>query len=141
MISVVADYTPCITLRRAVFIAEQGISEADEVDGLDDDAIHLLARKNGEPAGTARILINGGTGKIGRICVLSAHRGTGLGAALVNAALDHLRTLPNLKTAKLGAQDHAIGFYERLGFVAYGPFYDDAGIAHRDMSCNLHSTE
>jgi len=34
---------------------------------------------------------------------------------------------------KLGAQVHALGFYERLGFTAVGPVYQDAGIAHRDM--------
>ena len=33
----------------------------------------------------------------------------------------------------LGAQTHAIGFYEKLGFTAFGPEYLDAGIPHRDM--------
>lgn len=137
MIAVVDDYTPCIALRRAVFIGEQGISEAEEMDGLDDTAIHMLATVNGKPAGTARLLLDGDTGKIGRICVLADHRGTGLGAKIVEAAMDHLRTLPAIKRAKLGSQDHAIGFYEKLGFVGYGPFYDDAGIPHRDMIRDL----
>ena len=137
MITVVADYAPCIALRRAVFIVEQGISEAEEMDDLDDTAIHLLARVDGAPAGTARLLVNGEIGKIGRICVLQEHRGTGLGAQIVMAAIDHLRTMPGVTKAKLGAQDHAIGFYEKLGFVGYGPFYDDAGIPHRDMIRDL----
>jgi len=133
MIQVVTDYAPCIALRRAVFMDEQGISEAEEMDDLDDCAIHLLATVDGRPVGTARLLINGETGKIGRICVLKDQRGTGLGAKLVVAAMDHLRTIPSVTRAKLSAQDHAIGFYERLGFVAEGPFYDDAGIPHKDM--------
>ena len=133
MIKVVTDYAPCIALRRAVFMDEQGISEAEEMDDLDDSAIHLLATVDGRPVGTARLLINGETGKIGRICVLKDQRGTGLGAKLVVAAMDHLRTIPSVTRAKLSAQDHAIGFYERLGFVAEGPFYDDAGIPHKDM--------
>ena len=137
MITVVTDYAPCIALRRAVFIVEQGISEAEEMDDLDDTAIHLLARVDGVPAGTARLLVNGEIGKIGRICVLQEHRGTGLGARIVEAAIDHLRTMPGVTKAKLGAQDHAIGFYEKLGFVGYGPFYDDAGIPHRDMIRDL----
>ena len=137
MITVVTDYAPCIALRRAVFIVEQGISEAEEMDDLDDTAIHLLARVDGAPAGTARLLVNGEIGKIGRICVLQEHRGTGLGAQIVMAAIDHLRTMPGVTKAKLGAQDHAIGFYEKLGFVGYGPFYDDAGIPHRDMIRDL----
>jgi ElaA protein len=137
MISIVEDYAPCVALRRTVFIEEQGVSEAEEMDDLDDGAIHMLAVVDGQPAGTARLLINGDIGKIGRICVLADHRGTGLGAKIVIAAMDHLRSLPNVTRAKLGAQDHAIGFYEKLGFVGYGPFYDDAGIPHQDMIRDL----
>ena len=137
MIEVVSDYAPCIALRRAVFIGEQGISEAEEMDDLDDSAIHMLATVDGKPVGTARLMIDGEIGKIGRICVLAEGRGTGLGARIVQAAMDHLRTLPGVTKAKLGSQDHAIGFYEKLGFVGYGPFYDDAGIPHRDMIRDL----
>jgi ElaA protein len=81
--------------------------------------------------------VSGSTGKIGRVCVLPEVRGTGLGAALVRAAVARLRTVPGVTLAKLGAQTHAIGFYERLGFVATGPEYPDAGIPHRDMVCPL----
>ena len=51
--------------------------------------------------------------------------------------MDVLRTHPGVTTAKLGAQTHAIGFYEKLGFLAQGPVYDDAGIPHRDMTREL----
>ena len=133
MIVVGKDYADCIALRRAVFIEEQGIAEADEIDDLDDQAIHLLATEDGKPVGTARMLIDGDIGKIGRICVLPGQRGTGLGKALVQAGLDQLRAMPDVKTAKLGAQDHAIGFYAKLGFTPVGGLYDDAGIPHQDM--------
>ena len=79
MISVVTDYAPCLAVRRQVFVEEQGISEADEVDGRDPKAIHLLATDQGKPVGAARILISGEIGKIGRICVVSEKRGSGLG--------------------------------------------------------------
>jgi len=137
MITVVTDYAPCVALRRQVFIEEQGISEADEIDTLDDEAIHLLATIDDKPVGTARLLIDGDLGKIGRICVVPEQRGTGLGAALVNAGIAHLRTIDGITRAKLGAQDHAIGFYAKLGFTPYGPFYDDAGIPHQDMIRDL----
>ncbi len=126
------DIATCRALRRIVFIEEQGVPEADEIDDKDDTAIHLLATDNGTPVGSARLLIAGDTGKIGRVCVLHSHRGTGLGAALIRAAITELRA-HGLTTAKLGAQTHAIGFYERLGFAATGPEYMDAGIPHRDM--------
>lgn len=127
------DIATCRLLRRKVFIEEQGVSEADEIDDKDEEAIHLLATVDGTPMGSARLLLSGNTGKIGRVCVLSAARGTGLGAALMRAAVEELRRQPGITRAKLGAQTHALGFYERLGFTAEGPIYDDAGIPHRDM--------
>ncbi len=127
------DIATCRALRRIVFIEEQGVSEADEVDDKDDEAIHLLATLNGKPVGSARLLISGETGKIGRVCVLAETRGTGLGAQLMRAAVDRFRQVPGVTKVKLGAQTHALGFYERLGFEAHGPEFDDAGIAHREM--------
>lgn len=130
------DIATCRHLRRVVFIEEQGVPEEDEIDDKDDLALHLLATKDGTPVGSARLLLQGKTGKIGRVCVLKSHRGTGLGAALIRAALDELRA-QGMETAKLGSQTHAIGFYESLGFTATGPEYMDAGIPHRDMVLTL----
>lgn len=133
LITETRDIATCRALRRTVFIEEQGVSEADEVDDKDDEAIHLLAWLNGRPVGSARLLVLGNTGKIGRVCVLADQRGTGLGAALMRAAVERFRQVPGVKTVKLGAQTHALGFYERLGFTAHGPEFDDAGIPHREM--------
>ncbi len=127
------DLACCHALRRIVFIEEQRVPEAEEVDGRDAEALHLLARLDGEPVGCARILLDGVTGKIGRVCVLRELRGHGVGVALINAALDVLRARAGVVQAKLGSQTHAIGFYEKLGFQVTGPEYLDAGIAHRDM--------
>lgn len=128
------DLAACLALRRRVFIEEQGVPEADELDGTDVGARHLLATLDGRPVGTARLKIAGDTGKIGRVCVLPEARGTGLGRALVLAALDRLAAEPGVTLAKLSAQADAVGFYERLGFTAQGAAYPDAGIPHRDMT-------
>jgi predicted GNAT family N-acyltransferase len=133
VIRVTRDIAACQALRRRVFIEEQGVSEADEVDGLDDGAIHLLALDGDVPVGTARLLVKGAVGKIGRVCVLPAARGTGLGAKLILAALEELRRQPGVSEAYLGAQSHATGFYEKLGFVVEGEEFLDAGIPHRHM--------
>lgn len=132
-IAVTRDIATCLTLRRRVFIEEQGVSEADEHDDLDGAAVHLLATLGGKPVGSARLLRLGDVGKIGRVCVLCEQRGSGLGAALIRSAVEQFRTMPGIARVKLGAQCHAIAFYEKLGFTAYGPEYDDAGILHRDM--------
>ncbi|MFN3954307.1 MAG: GNAT family N-acetyltransferase [Pararhodobacter sp.] len=132
-ISTTTDLDVCLALRRRVFIEEQGVSEAEEIDGLDDEAVHLLARIDGHAVGTARLLLRGETGKIGRVCVLREARGTGLGVALIKAALAHLRARGGIREARLSAQSHAIGFYERLGFTPEGAEFLDAGIPHRHM--------
>lgn len=132
-IDVTRDIATCQRLRRVVFIDEQGVSEADEVDGLDDEAIHLLACDGDVPAGTARLLLKGSVGKIGRVCVLPQARGTGLGAALILRTLEVLRDQPGVREAYLGSQSHATGFYEKLGFVVEGEEFLDAGIPHRHM--------
>lgn len=127
------DLTHPHALRRRVFMDEQGISEAEEMDDLDAEAIHLVAWVDGVPMGTARLFKRGDLGKIGRVCVLHEARGTGLGAELMRHAVAVLARDPALSRAYLSAQSYAIGFYERLGFVAEGPEYPDAGIPHRDM--------
>lgn len=119
-------------LRRAVFIDEQGVSEAEEWDDLDAEAVHLIALEGETPLGTARLFVAGDLGKIGRVCVLAGARGTGLGRALVLEGCARLKAL-GCRRVRLGAQMQAMGFYEGLGFVAFGPVYDDAGIPHRDM--------
>ena len=131
------DLAACRALRRTVFIEEQGVPEADELDDLDGEAIHLLALDGDTPVGTARLLLRAETGKIGRVCVLARCRGTGVGAALIRAGIEELRRQPGLRRVKLGSQTHAMGFYEKLGFRPVGEDYMDAGIPHRDMVLDL----
>lgn len=132
-IGVTEDLAACHALRRAVFIEEQGIPEAEEWDDLDDGAEHLLAQQDGVPVATARLLKQGATGRIGRICVLKPWRGQGLGAMLVRHGVERLRSDSAIAEIRLSAQEHALPFYAALGFTAQGETYDDAGIPHRDM--------
>ena len=132
-ITVTDDLQTCLALRRIVFIEEQAVPEADEIDVYDASAIHLLAHHAGHPVGTARIVITGATAKIGRVCVLPAARSLGIGAGLIRAALQLAANVDGVQQARLGAQLHALGFYEKLGFHAVGSIYPDAGIDHRDM--------
>ncbi|WP_323765025.1 GNAT family N-acetyltransferase [Marinovum sp.] len=127
------DLETCLKLRFEVFVDEQGVPAVIERDAYDAVALHLLAVEDGTPLGTARILPNGEIGKIGRVCVVKRARGTGLGAALIRAALDEMRADGRFAKAALGSQLHAIPFYEKLGFAAYGAEFDDAGIPHRMM--------
>lgn len=131
------DIAACQAIRHAVFIEEQGVAPDMERDGKDGEAHHILARLDGTPVGAARILITGETGKIGRVCVLRAHRRTGLGRALVEASVAHLRSQSGVSRAVLGSQAHAVPFYESLGFTPFGAAYEEVGIPHRNMERRL----
>ncbi|MEO9457532.1 MAG: GNAT family N-acetyltransferase [Lentilitoribacter sp.] len=131
------DLEGCFKVRRSVFVDEQGVTEAEEVDGLDDTCLHVLATQDEAPAGTARIQIKGNTAKVGRVCVLSSQRGTGLGAAIMREVVDICKTKQAVSRVVLGSQIQAMGFYEKLGFRSFGPIYLDAKIEHRDMELNL----
>jgi predicted GNAT family N-acyltransferase len=131
------DLATCHALRRIVFIEEQNVDAALELDGQDAAALHVLAQLDGVPVGCARMLIMGDTAKIGRVCVLRDHRGKGIGQALMRKAVEILAQRPEVRRAKLGSQVHAMGFYAGLGFQPMGDVYMEAGIAHRDMVRDL----
>lgn len=117
-------------IRHAVFVAEQQVPEELEWDGEDPYARHWLAYDDdGQPVGTARLTRSG---QVGRMAVLPEHRGRGIGSALLKAIVKHARR-QDRRELFLHAQQHAIGFYERAGFVVEGPEFMDAGIPHRVM--------
>lgn len=131
------DIAECLELRRIVFIEEQNVPEHEEVDGDDPRCTHILARIDGIPMGAARFQYIGDKAKIQRVCVLKETRGTGLGAELIRKILDVIKAEGKVSTAVLGSQIHALKFYEKFGFVAFGDEYLDAGILHRDMKITL----
>lgn len=130
------DMADVLEIRRIVFIVGQNVPEDLERDGRDDEAIHVIAHHEGRAIGTARLLVENGVAKIGRVSVLEELRGQGHGAAIMRFALDELRR-EDVTVAKLASQTHALGFYEALGFEACGPEFIEAGIPHRDMMLAL----
>jgi predicted GNAT family N-acyltransferase len=136
-VSTDAEREAAFAIRRAVFIEEQQIPEAEEWDEADATATHFLVLDGNTPAATARLIPAGGTAKIGRVAVLPAWRGTGLGKRLMRHIMDHADDL-GFAQAALDAQLYAIPFYETLGFAAEGPEFDDgSGILHCHMRCDL----
>ncbi len=125
-------------VRRRVFIEEQGVPEAEEWDAADPAAWHVLALgPNRDPVGTGRLEA---TGKIGRIAVLPAFRGAGVGAAIVRHLVNHATEIGFTKVY-LHSQAAATGFYERLGFRAVGPVFDEVGIPHVRMNLGIERTD
>ncbi len=109
---------------------EQAVPESLEMDGRDEECVHALAEDlAGMVIGTARLLPEG---RIGRVAVRQDWRGRGVGAALMRALMEAAdsRGLPVLE---LHAQSWTVAFYEKLGFVAEGEEFEEAGIQHRVM--------
>ncbi|TFH69000.1 GNAT family N-acetyltransferase [Gammaproteobacteria bacterium LSUCC0057] len=119
-----------LAVRIAVFVAEQGVPLALEVDHHDARADHWLVRSaDGAAIGCARLLEDG---KIGRLAVLKQWRGRGIATQLM-AAIEAFARRRGCTKLQLGAQLQALEFYRRLGYREYGKPFDDAGIAHMNM--------
>jgi predicted GNAT family N-acyltransferase len=107
------------------------------LDELDGEADHIIATLDGVAVGTGRLLmLDESTARIGRMAVLPGYRGRGIGGAILSALIERAR-LRGGRRAVLAGQMHAIPFYARHGFEAYGDEFDEAGIVHRMMSRSL----
>jgi predicted GNAT family N-acyltransferase len=123
-------------VRETVFIQEQGVPEAMELDEFDPQALHALAYRESHCVGTGRLVaLNSKEGRIGRMAVLKNSRGQGIGKQILQSLIE-LGQGQGLTKFILHAQLSAISFYEQFGFLAVGDTYDEAGIAHRDMILN-----
>ena len=129
-----ADDMPAVfDLRHEVFVVGQGVPEDLERDELDAVSDHAVAFADGHVVGTGRLLPDG---TIGRMAVASSVRGRGIGAAVL-AVLEERARARGLRAVELHAQLHALGFYDRYGYVPYTEVYLEAGIEHRSMRKEL----
>lgn len=120
-------------VRQEVFIREQGVPAELELDEFDPSAAHALANLNGRCIGTGRLVDLGNRqAQTGRMAVLAQFRNQGVGRQVLEMLID-LAKSQEFESIVLHSQVSAIPFYEKLGFQAQGPTYDEAGIAHRNM--------
>lgn len=127
-------------LRMAVFVREQGVPPALEMDELDPLCLHIVAfDASGQAVATGRLLKDQdtpGAARVGRMAVARAVRGQGVGRQVLDALLAAARQRGDTQVI-LSAQLHARAFYAQAGFEAEGQVYDDAGIAHITMRRHL----
>jgi predicted GNAT family N-acyltransferase len=126
------DRAAAYAVRHEVFVVGQGVPPSIERDELDDTAEHVIAVRDGVVVGAGRLVISGATGVLGRLAVLPEARGTGLGVALVRL-IEAVATDRGCAAVELHAQTYVRGFYEVLGYTAYGDEYEEAGIPHISM--------
>ncbi|MCL1843572.1 MAG: GNAT family N-acetyltransferase [Defluviitaleaceae bacterium] len=126
------DLSDAYAIRREVFCGEQNCPEDEEFDGSDDSCVHLVMYEDEKPVATGRVLIGDDYFKIGRVATLKTHRGIGLGKSIVQTLIGACVAMGGHRQI-IHAQTVAQGFYEKLGFVAFGDEFDEAGIPHIAM--------
>jgi predicted GNAT family N-acyltransferase len=177
-----AEWAGAVAVRLAVFVDEQGVPVAAEVEEHDRTAIHAIAvlpspsdaalltpartgsagravalagrylplsltgarggRKDtgtiAPAVGTGRLLRGSPEARIGRVAVLPAWRGQGVGKRLM-ILLEEAARASHAATVSLHAQTRAMTFYERLGYrvEADGKPFDEDGILHVRMRKSL----
>ncbi|PLV60104.1 GNAT family N-acetyltransferase [Thermotoga sp. KOL6] len=126
-------FEEALKIRRKVFIEEQGVSEEDEMDGKDSEALHVLLETSGKFVGVARVRkIDRDTFKIERVAILKEERNKGYGRHLMKEIEKEIVTR-GAKRIVLNAQVRVKGFYEKLGYTVVGDIFYEANIPHVKM--------
>ena len=126
------EFPLCLAIRRRVFVEEQNVDAALEVDEHDPIATHWLAQSSSGPMGTARSRVVGPFAKAERVAVLPPFRRGGIGRRLMETIEDWARN-KGLDGVQLNAQVDALRFYQHLCYREEGPVFNEAGLAHQAM--------
>jgi predicted GNAT family N-acyltransferase len=121
------------SVRREVFIVEQGVPEEEEIDQFEEEATHIVLYDGDQPVGAGRFRLVDGYGKVERICVLPSYRNKGAGK-LIMEAIEHIAKERSIDKLKLNAQTHAEPFYKKLGYETVSDVFMEAGIPHVTMT-------
>ena len=130
IVETVEEYQSILKIRKSVFIEEQKISEAIEIDSNEKKSQYIIAYFNETPVGTARWRYVDREVKLERFAVLKEYRKIGIGRMLNDFILNEI---PPSKTIFLNSQETAIKFYIKLGFEVVGSPFTEAGISHTKM--------
>jgi ElaA protein len=131
-----------LAARAAVFVIEQNCLYGD-IDGLDTQAWHLIgygategaqdAAVRPKLAGYLRVLLPDTDDtdiRIGRVLTTAEFRGQGLGNAMMERTLQHIRAQWPDTPVRLHAQAHLQPFYGAFGFKPVSDVHEEDGIPH-----------
>jgi predicted GNAT family N-acyltransferase len=132
-----AELAAVHALRHAVFVEGQGVAAELERDALDASAVHAAAYDGDRLVGTGRLVgAAPAVAKVGRMAVAPDARGRGVGVAVLRL-LERVAVRRGHPAVTLHAQAHALGFYERAGYLPVGGRFVEAGIEHQEMRKEL----
>jgi YbgC/YbaW family acyl-CoA thioester hydrolase len=125
-------------IRTEVFIDEQRIPKEMEWDEADRRCVHAVAfNRLGMPLATGRLLQEAPRiARIGRMASQQSLRSSGVGRRVLDALIEAARARGDTEVV-LHAQTSAMPFYARAGFASRGAVFEEAGIAHIEMTRSL----
>lgn len=119
--------------RSSVFIVEQNCVYQD-VDDMDQDALHMWMKVDGKTVAYLRILkANTYLDEIAIGRVITLERSKGYGLELFRRAMEEAKKRLGATRIKLRSQLQAAGFYEKSGFKPCGEPFMHEGLMHVDM--------
>ncbi|OMD80927.1 MULTISPECIES: GNAT family N-acetyltransferase [Paenibacillus] len=142
-ITIIEELEAAFSIRKKVFVEEQGVplnDEFDEFDTLNGECEHVLAYYDGQPVATGRIRVLDGIGKLERICILEPYRKFGIGKKIISA-LEEIVVEKGNQKVKLHGQTQAEGFYKKLGYRASSTEFMEDGIPHLLMTKDLSASK
>jgi predicted GNAT family N-acyltransferase len=128
-------------LRRTIFIDEQGVDEALEMDGLDDTATLIVMYLESIPVGCARYRVLDKAVKVERVGILKDYRNRGFGQQIMAFVESQIMEYTDTSWITLNAQLTAKDFYLRLGYAPVGEVFVEANIDHQKMMKALDRDE
>ena len=118
-----------IAIRTEAFLVQRNVPKEVELDGRDGEMKHFCLYDGEKLVAYLRAECKGEILHIGRVAVSTELRKMGYGRQLLDYLCDYAKT-QEYKGVELGAVHTAQGFYEKMGFVAEGDYYEETGVPH-----------
>lgn len=131
----VTELYAIIKARVDVFVVEQDCPYPD-LDGYDQQALHLWAEEDGNVLAYCRIFGRGikyDEASIGRVLTTAQARGKNLGKQLIAYAVQAIENRFHTPEIRISAQDYLLKFYSGFGFEDTGKKYLEDDIPHTEM--------
>jgi N-acetylglutamate synthase-like GNAT family acetyltransferase len=130
-------------LRNSILLAPLGIAPGS-FEAYDNVCCHIVAvEETASEKVVGCVLLKPeeeGVGRLMQMAVSTNQQRKGIGLDLVKFLCTQAKKL-GYSEVICRSRDYAMGFYEKLGFVAYGEPFDEAGISHTNMRYNLSPSE
>ncbi len=134
-----AELYDVLKLRAEVFVVEQDCVYND-IDGMDQQGLHVLAKEDGRIIGYTRLLKAGTrfeSASIGRMVVDKDYRFMGYAREIMEHSIAHIHQQWKASVIHISAQQYLKGFYGSIGFkIVTEPYLED-GIPHVGMDLDV----